>query len=228
MQHLAIIPDGNRRWAAQNKMESLFGHKRGMDIVRNAISVCIKNGIKYLSFYTFSSENFNRSDVEKSYLFTLLADGFSKELPELIQQGIRIRFIGDRSRFPHQIAGVVQEVETKTQHLETLNLNLLFCYGAKNEIAHAVKSIAQKIKDGLMSVDQIDENAVHGALWTAGMPDPDLIVRTGGAVRLSNFLLYQAAYSEFLFLDCFWPEVTEEQLNNCIETFKQTKRNFGH
>jgi undecaprenyl diphosphate synthase len=227
MQHLAIIPDGNRRWALQNKLESFFGHKQGMEHVRSAIKVCIKKGIKYLSFYTFSLENFKRSDQEKNYLFNLLADGMTKELPDLIKNGIRVRFIGDRSSFPQQIQSVIHDVEHKTEHLQTLNLNLLFCYGSTAEITQAVKLIAQKVKDGLLAVDDINEHTIHDALWTAGMPDPDLIIRTGGLSRLSNFLLYQAAYSEFSFLDCYWPDITEEKLELCLDRFNQTKRNFG-
>ncbi len=227
MQHLAIIPDGNRRWALQNKLESFFGHKKGMEHVRSAIQVCIKNGIKYLSFYTFSLENFKRSDQEKIYLFNLLAEGMSKELPDLIKNGIRVRFIGDRTLFPQSLCPVVHEVEHQTAHLQTLNLNLLFCYGATTEITHAVKVIAQKVKDGLLSVDEINDDTVHNALWTAGIPDPDLIIRTGGLSRLSNFLLYQSAYSEFSCLDCYWPEITEEKLEQCLDRFKTIQRNFG-
>lgn len=227
MQHLAIIPDGNRRWAMQNKLESLFGHRQGMETVKSAIKVCIKNSVQYLSFYTFSLENFRRSDSEKNYLFSLLADGLLKELPDLIKNGVRIRFIGDRKVFPERVRNAIVDIELQTQSLNTLNLNLLFCYGAKTEITHAVKALAQQVKDGILSIDDIDEHKVHGALWTSGMPDPDLIIRTGGVVRLSNFLLFQAAYSEFSFLDCYWPDVTEERLTECVQNFKNTKRNFG-
>jgi undecaprenyl diphosphate synthase len=227
MQHLAIIPDGNRRWASQHKLASFFGHKKGLEPVRYAIKVAIKNGIKYLSLYTFSIENFRRSENEKSYLFDLLMTELPKELPDLINNGVRIRFIGDRSRFPSHIIDAIKRIEDQTSHLDTLNVNLLFCYGATTEIAYAVKVLAQKVKDGLLNVDDIDEQTVHDSLWTAGMPDPDLIIRTGNLARLSNFLLFQAAYSEFSFLDCFWPEVTEERLEQCIQSFNNTKRNFG-
>jgi undecaprenyl diphosphate synthase len=227
MQHLAIIPDGNRRWAAQNKLESVFGHRRGMEQVKTAIRVCIQSGIKYLSFYTFSLENFKRSELEKKYLFNLLAEGFSSELPDLIKEGVRVRFIGDRNQFPEQLTTVVKDVEEKTQHLTTLNLNLLFCYGGTAEIVDTVKRIAQKVKDGVMGVDEITEDFMQKALWTGDTPDPDLIIRTGGESRLSNYMLFQAAYSEFTVLDTFWPAVTEEQLTGCVENFNQIKRNFG-
>jgi undecaprenyl diphosphate synthase len=228
MQHLAIIPDGNRRWAAQHKMESFLGHKKALEPLRTAIKVCIKNSIKHLSFYTFSLENFKRSEQEKSYLFnSLLADSFTKELPELINNGVRVRFIGDRSRFPDTVRAAVDQMEGETKKLSVLNVNLLFCYGATAELAQAVKSIAQKVKDGVLSPEQISEETLRSSLWTAGIPDPDLIIRTGGLARLSNFLLFQSAYSELSFLDCFWPEVTEEKLEHCIDHFRQIKRNFG-
>lgn len=227
MQHLAIIPDGNRRWAAQNKLESMFGHQKGMEQVKTAIRVCIQSGIKYLSFYTFSLENFKRSELEKKYLFNLLAEGFTKELPDLVKEGIRVRFVGDRAQFPAQLTSVVKMVEEQTQHLTTLNMNLLFCYGGTAEIVAAVKQISQKVKDGVIGVDEITERMVHNELWTGDIPDPDLIIRAGGESRLSNYLLYQAAYSEFTVLDTFWPAVTEAELAGCVAKFNQTKRNFG-
>ncbi len=227
MQHLAIIPDGNRRWAKQNKLESFFGHQRGMEVVRYAIQACIKNSVKYLSFYTFSTENFRRSDIEKNYLFNLLVDGFTKNLPELISNGVRVCFIGDRALFPEKVRVAADHIEDQTKHLDKLQLNLLFCYGATAEITHAVKALAHKVKMGLLQPEEIDETKVHDELWTAAMPDPDLIIRTGGVVRLSNFMLYQSAYAEFSFLDCFWPEVTEDLLERSIQKFDAVKRNFG-
>ncbi len=227
MQHLAIIPDGNRRWAAQHKLESFFGHKKGLEPVESAIKVCIEKSIRYLSFYTFSLENFKRGEHEKSYLFNLLADNFTSKLPDLIKNGVRVRFIGDRSQFPDKIRTVVNQTEQQTEHLSTLNVNLLFCYGATAELTQAVRIIAQQVKDGIITPEQITEETLRSSLWTAGIPDPDLIIRTGGLARLSNFLLFQSAYSEFSFLDCYWPEVTEEKLKTCIDHFNYTKRNFG-
>ncbi len=227
MQHLAIIPDGNRRWALQHKLESFLGHKKGMETVRTAIKVAIKNGIKYLSFYTFSIENFRRGDFEKNYLFSLLATNIPNEIPELVSNGIRVRFIGDRSLFPENVRDSITKVEEQTKHLTTLNLNLLFCYGGTAELTEAVRVIAQKVKDGVLHVNDITQDTIREALWTAGIPDPDLIIRTGKISRLSNFLLFQSAYSEYSFLDCYWPEITESHIEQCIERFKQTKRNFG-
>jgi len=227
MQHLAIIPDGNRRWAAKNKLASLFGHRQGMESVRSTIKVCIKNSIKYLSIYTFSLENFRRSEAEKKYLFNLLKDGFSREVPSLIENDVKVKFIGDINLFPEDIQDVVAEIQEKTQHCKTLQLNLLFCYGGQQEIAYAAKQLARKVQNGELDADEITEDLLKEHLWTVGIPDPDLIIRTSNVIRLSNFLLFQAAYSEFLFLDCYWPEVTEELLQKALQRFLNVKRNFG-
>lgn len=228
MQHLAIIPDGNRRWAKKHMLETIFGHKRGMEVVRSAINVCIRNGIRFLSFYTFSLENFNRPNHEQSYLFDLLINDFPRNLPELITNGVRVKFIGDRSRFPAIMQNVIAHLEEQTQHLTTLQINLLFCYGATAEIVSAVQRIAQQVKDGVLDAANITEETVYNALWTNGIPNPELIIRTGGVMRLSNFLLMQAAYSEFAFVDDFWPDITEDRLQQCLLKFTQTQRNFGH
>lgn len=227
MQHLAIIPDGNRRWARQNKLQSLFGHRRGMDAVLSAIDVCLKNEIKYLSIYTFSLENFKRSEEERSYLFELLSDGLIQELSRLVQQGINIKFLGDTSLFPVKVQQAINQVQSATKDLDNLYLSLLFCYGAQQEIAYAARILAQKVSQGILSLEQITEEAVERELWTAGIPNPDLIIRTGGVVRLSNFLLFQAAYSEFKFVDAFWPDMTIEKIQACVDEFKGVKRNFG-
>jgi undecaprenyl diphosphate synthase len=227
MQHLAIIPDGNRRWAAKNKLRSFLGHKRGMEAVESAIKICIVNGIKFLSFYTFSLENFRRSNEEKQYLFKLITTEVKRQLPKLIKQEVRIRFLGDCNVFPESTRESIEFIENKTKILDKLQLNLLFCYGAQQEMVHAVKTLAKKIKDKLLSINEINIDEIKNSLWTKGIPDPDLIIRTGNVMRLSNFLLYQAAYSEFLFLDRFWPEINEEILKNCLAKFITVKRNFG-
>lgn len=228
MQHLAIIPDGNRRWAASHKLESFFGHKKGTEAVRSAIAVCIKNGIKYLTFYTFSLENFRRSEEEKSYLwYQLLGVELRKDLPELIEQGVQVRFLGDTRLFPEKLAEIIKDIEEKTKNGGRLMLNLLFCYGAQQEIVYAAQQVAKDVQEGKLKSDEISSETIKNYLWTAGIPDPDLIIRTGNVFRLSNFLLFQAAYSEFMFLDCFWPEVTEEILQKSLYRFTSLQRNFG-
>lgn len=227
MQHLAIIPDGNRRWAAKNKLESLFGHKKGMDAVKKAVKVCIKNSIRYLSFYTFSLENFQRSSLEKSYLFNLINTSFQDYLPELIEQKIRVKFLGDRTLFPDSIKETITKIEEKTKEHTTLQLNLLFCYGAQQEIINATKKLAQQARDNKIDIKNITSETIKNNLWTSGIPDPELVIRTGKTIRISNFLLFQAAYAEFEFLDIFWPEMTESILEKSIKKFCTVKRNFG-
>jgi undecaprenyl diphosphate synthase len=227
MQHLAIIPDGNRRWAKKNKLAAVMGHRSGMDAVKHAISMCLENGIKYLSLYTFSLENFNRSDEEKRYLFNLLAEGFSAQLPELIENGIKVKFIGDASYFPEVLKKTIKNIEQETKHLDALQLNLLFCYGGRGEMVSAFKLLAEQVKQGTIQADDITEETIRSALWTSGIPDPELVIRTGGNIRLSNLLLFQSAYSELMFLDCFWPEITKERLQQCVNDFKNVQRNFG-
>jgi undecaprenyl diphosphate synthase len=227
MQHLAIIPDGNRRWAKKHKLKSILGHQSGADAFEVAIKFCIKNAIKYLSMYTFSLENFNRPATEKKYLFELFLTQGPLRLESFVQQGIRVKFIGDRDYFPKKLHMLIQNIEEKTKHLNKLNLNFLFCYGARRELVHVVRRIAQDVKTGVLDLNQIDEQKMEDYLWTSNMPDPDLIIRTGKRMRISNFLLYQSAYSEFKFLDCYWPEITEQNLQDCMDEFKGVQRNFG-
>ena len=227
MQHIAIIPDGNRRWAAENKLKSFLGHKKGIEAFKSSIKVCIKKGIKYLSFYTFSLENFRRSPEEKSYLFDLLSYEITNKKNELIEQKIKVSFLGNRDLFPEKIKKSINIIEKETKHFDTLYLNLLFCYGAQQDIVHGIKKICNRVQNKDLSINDIDENLVKKSLWTGNIPDPDLIIRTGKNVRLSNFLLFQAAYSEFFFLNCFWPEVNESIIEDCLDKFNDCKRNFG-
>lgn len=228
MQHLAIIPDGNRRWAAANKLEAFWGHKKGLDAVELAIKVCLEQGVKFLTFYTFSLENFRRSETEKNYLFNeILAKEFTNALPRLLEQNVRVRFLGDASYFPAVLQPIIARVQEATVHCDGLTLNLLFCYGGRQEIAYAARQLALKVAAGDLKPEAITDELLATYLWTAGMPDPEIIVRTGNTSRLSNFLLYQGAYSEIINLDCFWPDITEARLKGCIDIFNATKRNFG-
>ena len=203
------------------------GHKQGKEAARLAIDFCIKNNIKYLSLYTFSLENFSRSQIEQNIIFSILVDSITHELDQFIQQGVRIVFMGDRSKFPMHLREAIANAQEQTKELSVLQLNILFCYGGQQELVHAVKAIASKVVAGELALEDITKDTVSGALWTAGVPNPDLIVRTSGVNRLSNFLLYQAAYSELAFLDCHWPEITEAHLQKCMDDFRATTRNFG-
>lgn len=228
MQHLAIIPDGNRRWAKTHKLQSYLGHKKGLESFEAAVKVCIKNGIKYLTFYAFSLENFNRSDTEKNYLFSLLTHEFSKNLPMLIEHGVNVQFLGDEHYYPEDCKKPIQEIHNRTKHLSTLTLNLLFCYGGRQEITTAIQRIAQAVAQGSIAPQDINETTIKDYLLTKNIPDPDLIIRTSGVKRLSNFLPFQSVYSEFKFLDCNWPEVSEKTIQSCIDDFNTIKRNFGY
>ncbi|HEX2978294.1 MAG TPA: polyprenyl diphosphate synthase [Candidatus Babeliales bacterium] len=227
MNHLAIIMDGNRRWARSKGLGSLVGHSNGFEAAKRAVEFCLKKKIPYLSLYTFSIENFKRSEHERSYLFDLLASKAPQLIDDFLKYGVRARFIGDRSLFPAHLLATIENLELQTNQGHNLQVNFLFCYGARQEIVHGVKSIIQKIKNGELSENDITDETLNNSLWTAGIPEPDMIIRTGGTKRISNFLLYQAAYSEFYFLDCLWPEITEDHLQAACLNFEECKRNFG-
>lgn len=228
MQHLAMIMDGNRRWARENKLAAVtMGHQKGAETIRTAVKFCIKNDIKYLSLYAFSLENVKRSEAEKTFLFDLLARTLTKNLDALIRQGVRIRFVGDRALFPENIKDFIHDAEERTKDLDKLCLNILFYYGSQQEMVYAAKNVAKKVQDGVLHIDDIDEATFRKELWVNGTPDPDLIIRTGNSLRLSNFLLFQAAYTELMFLDRYWPEVDEQCLQDCVEQFHYRQRNYG-
>ncbi|MEX0849279.1 MAG: polyprenyl diphosphate synthase [Candidatus Dependentiae bacterium] len=227
MQHLACIMDGNRRFAKKHGWKPWVGHKKGVDAVRQAIEFCIHNKIKYLSLYTFSIENFKRSDQEKNFLFSLLVKEAQLNVQEFIQKGIQVRFIGDRAFFPQDVLSACLKVEQATQAGAILQLNFLFCYGGQQEIVHATKQLCRDVQNGQLAVDDINEKTVSNALWLGDIPTPDLIFRTGGVHRLSNFLLFQSAYAEFYFSDRLWPEITTKELQVAFDVFNQRIRNFG-
>lgn len=227
MQHLAMVMDGNRRWAKRYGFQPWQGHKEGTKAVETVIKFCLEKKIPYLSLYAFSLENFNRAPEELKYLFGLIVDQAREQLQTCLKEGIRMRFIGDRSRFPASTVAPIEQLETQTAHLNNLVVNFLFCYGGRQEIVSAVKTVVEKIKAGFLREADINEQTFADYLWMHGIPDPDLIVRTGGAHRLSNFLLYQAAYSELYFIDCLWPEVGNTELEAAVAYFEKCTRNFG-
>ena len=227
INHIAMVMDGNRRWAKKRGLIPMIGHSEGVNSVKSVIEFCLKKRIRYVSLYMFSIENFKRSTREKSFIFNLLMKMTRKNVAQLIKQGVRVRFVGDRSLFPDKVKMSCQQMEQETAHLDKLHLNLLFCYGGRQEIVESVKRIARKVKRGQLSEDDISEDLVKQNMWSGDIPDPEIIVRTGGAHRLSNFLLYQSAYSELYFLDCLWPDITMDDLEKVYEDFMQRKRNFG-
>lgn len=228
MKHLAIIMDGNRRWAEKQGLEPWFGHKQGTDAVKKTVEFCVEQKIPYLSLYTFSLENFKRSPQELDYLFETIEAGITdEEFNKLTENGVRVKFIGDRSQFPARLVKTVQNIETKTDSNTNLTLNLLFCYGGQQELAEAMRTMGHEIAQGRLNPTQITPELIQQHLWTSNSPNPDLIIRTGGKQRLSNFLPWQSAYSELLFLEKYWPAITKQDLYNAVQEFTLIQRNFG-
>ncbi len=219
--------DGNRRWALKNKIESFLGHKNGVKSAEIAVNFCLDNNIKILSLYTLSIENLKRSEEEKKYLFNLLIEENQKNLEYYISKGVKVRFVGDRSLFPINLVDVINQIEFKTHHLDKLQLNLLFCYGSRQEILSAAKLMAQDFKDGKISLDNITIDNFTDFFWPGNLPDPELVIRTGGEFRVSNFMLYQLAYSELYFIEKLWPELTYEDFKEALKWFSLRKRRFG-
>lgn len=226
-QHIALIMDGNRRWATKKGIGLLYDDA-SKKAVYTSLAFCLKNKIPYCSLYAFSLENLtSRSTVLRERLFDLVIDVCMNEAEKLSEKGIKVRFVGQRDLFPARVLPAIEHLEEATAHNSTLQLNILFCYGAQQEVVSACKAVAQKVAAGQLRADQITPATVTDFLWTADSPAPDMIIRTGGVTRLSNFLLFQAAYSELMFLDCLWPELTEVHLQDCVTRFHHTARNFG-
>lgn len=228
LTHLAVIMDGNRRWAKKQGLSFGVGYaKGGTQAIQTTMEFCLRRGISYLSLYTFSLENFKRPQVEQDFLFSTIVSEGAKQLPFLQEHNIRVQFIGDRSRFPEKVRPICQMLEEETKDFSKLCVNFLFCYGGRQELVSVAQRIAADVQKGLLTHDAVTEELFERYLWTVGTPDPELIIRTSGVHRLSNFLSYQSAYSEFCFLDCLWPEITTEILTEAVDNFLGMKRNFG-
>jgi undecaprenyl diphosphate synthase len=226
-RHVAIIMDGNGRWAAERGLPRSEGHRRGVEAVRRTVRAALDLGIGYVTLFSFSSENWSRPPAEVDFLFGLLRFFIRRDLADLNRDGVRVRVIGERERLPGDIASLIEEAEQLTEGNRLLTLVVAFNYGARDEIARAVRRIAAEAKAGTLDPDLIDQTTVAAHLDTAGMPDPDLVVRTSGEMRLSNFLLWQAAYAELVFLPIYWPDFGAEALNTAIEQFTARSRRYG-
>ncbi|MDA5193770.1 isoprenyl transferase [Govanella unica] len=225
--HVAIIMDGNGRWASERYLPRVAGHKKGADTVRSCVRSCGELGISYLTLYAFSSENWKRPLDEVDDLMGLLKIYLKSELEAFHKNNIRFRSIGDRSRLSTDIVKLIEDAERKTENNSGLTLILALNYGAQAEIAAAVRQIATKVAKGELAAEDITEVTVAAHLQTAGIPDPDIIIRTSGEQRLSNFLLWQAAYSELLFVDEFWPDFNKDILVRALEEYGCRERRFG-
>lgn len=227
LQHLAIIMDGNRRWAYKQGVDLLYD-KSSAQAVYTAVAFCNEQNISELSLYAFSLENLeNREDELKERIFHIVHEACTTERDRLIAQNVRVCFVGDRTQFPTHLVPGIDALEADTRAATGLQLNILFCYGAQQEIADACKKIARKVAQKKMGIDQIIPATITDHLWTTPSTPPDLVIRTSGVTRLSNFMLFQAAYSEWQFIDCYWPEITKEVLAQCVRDFSATVRNFG-
>ncbi len=225
--HVAIIMDGNGRWAKKRMLPKIAGHKRGADAVRSCVENSIDLGIQYLTLYAFSSENWNRPDDEVNDLMGLLHRYLTKEVDKLHEKNIRLKFIGDRSKLSESICKLIKDAEYRTRHNKTLCLTLALSYGARAEIVDAALALAEKIKSGEILSENITEDVFASHLHTSDIPDPDLIIRTSGEQRISNFLLWQMAYSEFVFLDVLWPDFDRGMLEQAVEEYCARDRRYG-
>lgn len=225
--HVAIIMDGNGRWAKKRGLSRIDGHRAGIDTVRKIVRFSGEIGIGYLTLYTFSSENWNRPAGEVRGIMQLLAETVKKEVPELNKNNVRLTMIGDIEGLPKRSREALQEAIQLTSHNDGLTLVLALNYGGRNEIVRAVKTIAQRIERGELNSDAVNADSIEHALDTAGMPDPDLLIRTSGEHRLSNFLLWQLAYTELWITDVMWPDFSESDFLDAIESFTGRERRFG-
>jgi undecaprenyl diphosphate synthase len=219
--------DGNRRWAMNQGLLSFLGHKNGWDAAKRVIDFCLEKKIAHLSLYTFSTENLKRSADEQHYLFEVLAQEAAKEFEDFKDRNVRVSFIGDRALFPKSVKSICEKVERETVGCNALHLNFLLCYGGQQEIVDTAKRIAIKVAKGDLQVNDITLEIFENFLWTSSSPSPDLIIRTGGDNRLSNFLLFQCAYSELYFIDCLWPDISVQHLEAAITYYDNCRKNFG-
>ena len=226
-QHVAVIMDGNGRWAKSRDQERTFGHKNAIKAVREVINACNEVNIPYLTLYTFSTENWNRPTEEVNTLMDLLSSTLLQEAEEIFSKGLRIHAIGDLERLPDTVREQLLNIIELTKNNNKGNLILALSYGSQREILNAVKEISKKVKDGEVDINDIDEKLFENHLYTKDFPPVDLLIRTSGEVRISNFLLWQIAYAELQFLDTLWPDFTKEDFFQCIVNYHSKERRFG-
>lgn len=224
-QHIAIIMDGNGRWAMERGKERTYGHQAGVEAVRRITSECTRLGVKYLTLYTFSTENWNRPDDEVAALMGLVLSSLEDEI--FMKNNVRFRVIGDLGRLPEAVQQKLRETEEHTEKNDAMTMVVALSYSSKLEIVRAMQKMAQEVKDGTLAPEAIDESTIDKHLWTSFMPDPDLLIRTGGEVRISNYLLWQIAYSELYFCDTYWPDFDEQELHKAIQSFQSRQRRYG-
>jgi undecaprenyl diphosphate synthase len=224
-QHIAIIMDGNGRWATEQGKPRTYGHQAGVDTVRRITSECVRLGVKYLTLYTFSTENWNRPADEISALMGLVLTSLQDEI--FMKNNVRFRVIGDVARLPKEVQEKLRQTEQETSHNTAMTMVVALSYSSRWEITHAAQLIAEQVKKGEMSLSDITEDVLSENMATSFMPDPELLIRTGGEERISNYLLWQIAYSELYFCDTYWPAFNEEDLREAIIDYQGRQRRFG-
>jgi undecaprenyl diphosphate synthase len=225
--HIAIIMDGNGRWAKARGKERYEGHIEGVASVKACIKAARKYGVRYLTLYAFSTENWGRPLAEVDALMQLFCQSVTKETPELIEQGVQVRFIGRRDRFSDEVRERLQHIENSTKEGDKLTLVLAFDYSSRDELVRAMQRLAEKCQKGELKAEDIDDKTISAHLDTADMPDPDLVIRTSGECRLSNFMLWQASYAEMYFPQTMWPDFREEAFAKALEEYSQRERRYG-
>lgn len=226
-RHLAIIMDGNGRWAQQRGLPRTVGHKQGIEAVRVAVKAARDVGVQYLTLYAFSSENWSRPEDEITELFSLLRMFIRRDLADLHKNNVRVKIIGRRNGVPEDVLSLLDEAQNLTANNTAQTLIIAFNYGSRDEIVDAAKKIAGDVSAGLLNIEDITDQVVSSELNTFDVPDPDLLIRTSGEIRLSNFLLWQLAYTEFVFLDCLWPDFSKSDLHEAIKIYQTRNRRFG-
>lgn len=226
-KHIAIIMDGNRRWAKAHKMPVKLGHKKGAEAIEKVVKYANKIGIKYMTAYAFSTENWKRSEEEVSALMSLLRYYLDDYSERADMENIKVTIIGEREGLNSKLQASIERVMKKTENNTGINFIICLNYGGRLEITRAVQKIVQEVKDGLINISDIDEDTISNHLYTANVPDPDLMIRTSGELRTSNFLPWQLVYTEFLFVDKYWPDFNESDLDEAIKIYQTRNRKFG-
>lgn len=224
-RHIAIIMDGNGRWAAERGKERSYGHQAGVETVRRITAECTKLGVEYLTLYTFSTENWNRPSQEVAALMGLVLSSLEDEI--FMKNNVRFRVIGDMARLPKEVQAKLEETMEHTANNNAMTMVVALSYSSRWEITNTMRRLAEEVKNGLLNPEDITEESISQRLGTAFMPDPDLLIRTGGELRISNYLLWQIAYTELYFCDTYWPDFNEEDLHKAIASYQRRQRRFG-
>ena len=226
-RHLAIIMDGNGRWAEKRRLPRILGHRKGVETVQRIVDDCLDLGIGYLTLYAFSSENWGRPRDEVDALMGLLGSFLKKELSQLQERGIRLVAIGELDRLPESTVKILKDIIAKTEHNTKMVMNLALSYGSRNELTRAIKSLARDVAEGKLRSDDLSEQDIEARLDTHDIPDPDLLIRTSGEMRVSNFLLWQIAYTELYFTETLWPDFSRDELTRALQVYSNRQRRFG-